>query len=325
MSNMQEEINQYYRSADIAPLGGYGYDEYKKKYQEKETLEERKEIIREMYIARYDKFTCKNKKGCRCACYNRAKNNNQAENFLFSSHTDGIQVSQYYKDREYKGDRIPRIVVVSLSAPKPSDPFAQNGAQPHLEVLNPHWRETLAMVRSLLQPFIAPENFPKPVRYHEDLKKNKDKEEVQKLFVHVRTAKCCSNADGKRQEPGLVYTNCGPYFSEELRILEPDVIVTQGNNVHWAAETHAFDGDAKTTPTEVVESIDHSIAHIVNLKHDSDWKVYWLRTYHPCYGRYYSWHAGEKIDCECNKVGAMRKNLVRYGEEIKKFMNAQRR
>ena len=306
MNDMQEEINQYYERKHITPVG----------YKEKETL-------KEMYSEMFSDFNCCKKDSCWDACH---KASNQAENFLFAPHTEGAYVSQYYKDREYKGDRIPRIVVVSLSAPEPYDPFAQNGAQPdEHEPLNPHWRETLAMVRSLLKPFITPEKFPKPVRYREDLNGNIDKRKVEKLFVHLRTAKCCSNAKGSKQEPGQVYANCGPYFTEEMRILEPDVIITQGNPAHWAAEGHAFDEGANTTAKKVVEDIDHSIAYIMNLKHDSDWKVYWLRTYHPCYGRYYSWHAGEKIESEQNEVGAMRENLVRYGKEIKKFMNDQGR
>ena len=300
MNDMQEKINQYYERKHITPVG----------YKEKETL-------KEMHSEMFSEFNCPKKKCCRKVCY---KASNKSENFLFAPHTDGTYVSQYYQDREYKGDRIPRIVVVSLSAPEPYDPLAQNGAQPdEHEPLNPHWRETLAMVRSLLHPFVAPENFPTPARSFD-----KSAEIIGNLFVHVRTAKCCSNAKGSKQEPGQVYANCGPYFTEEMRILEPDVIVTQGNPAHWAAEGHAFDEGANTTATEV-DGINYSIAHILSLKHDSDWKVYWLRTYHPCYGRYYSWHAGPKIDSEQYEVGAMRKNLVRYGEEIKQFMDTQGR
>ena len=83
----------------------------------------------------------------------------------------------------------------------------------------------------------------------------------------------------RSKNPGTVYANCGRYFSEELRILEPDVIVTQGNHAHWEAGKHAFDEDANTTKPEAVDGIDYSIARIVNLKHDSDWKVYWLKTF----------------------------------------------
>ena len=323
MLDMQEEVNQYYQSVRIAPLGEYGYDEYKKKYHKKETPEEREEIIRELYIARSAAFTCCKKDSCWNTCYEAS---NRAENFLFSPHADGIQVSQYYKDREYKGDHIPRIVVVSLSAPQPGDPFVENSSSQG-EKMTLHWQETLPMVRSLLHHFIAPENFPKPIPnpiMSEEEKENK--KIIEDLFVHVRTAKCCSSAGGGGQEHSKVYTNCGVYLGEELRILEPDVIVTQGGFAHREAVKHVFD----EIKIEEVEGIDHSIAHIVNLKHDSDWKVYWLRTCFPTerFGvmrRYYYPQAGLEIDSEQGVVGAARKNFVRYGEEIKKFMDEQGR
>ena len=298
MSDMEEEMDQYYQRVGIAPVYNTGcFDEM------------------------FSEFNCCKKDSCRDACYKASK---QAENFLFSPPTQPVKVSQYYKDRKYKGNRIPRIVVVSLSLPQPEGPPIPPTEKKILKKKQ-HWTETLAMVRSLLHHFISPENFPKPVTYWEDLKGNQDRMEVEDLFVHARTAKCCSTYNKSRQEPSKVYANCGPYFSEELRILEPDVIVTQGNPAHWAAETHAFDEDAKTTATEAVNGIDLSIARIVNLKHDNAWKVYWLRTVHPAGRNYYSC-SGLEIDSERNvRLGAMRENFVRYGEEIKKFMDAQGR
>ena len=332
MNNIQKEIDQYYQRVGIAPLGGYGYEKYKKKYHKKETPEEREEIIRELYIARYDEFTCETKKDCRCTCY---KASNRAENFLFSPHTDGIQVSQYYKDREYKGDHIPRIVVVSLSAPQPGDPFVENSSSQG-EKMTLHWQETLPMVRSLLHHFIAPENFPKPIPnpiMSEDEKENK--KIIEDLFVHVRTAKCCSNAGGGGQEHSKVYANCGVYLGEELRILEPDVIVTQGDFAHREAEKHVFENAKKTLADDVagivkVEGSKHDIARKVKLKKNNR-NVYWLRTFFPTQnkfnhlGRKFYPQAGPEIDSERGKGGAMRKNFVRYGEEIKKFMDEQGR
>ena len=295
MNDMQEEINQYYERKHITPVG----------YKEKETL-------KEMYSEMFSDFNCCKKDSCWDACHEAHKASNQAEDFLFAPHTDGTYVSQYYQDRNYEGDRIPRIVVVSLSAPKPYDPFAQNESQSYSEKLNPHWLGTLVTVRSLLHAFEL-KNFPKTVY------KQEDKKIIEKIFVHVRTAKCCSNAGGRSQEPGQVYANCGPYFCEELRILEPDVIVTQGKYAHRAAKKHVF---AKKAAVEKIEDIDYSIAHIVNLKQDNR-SIYWLRSHFP-YGRFYSHHhAGPKIKDETNLKGAMRENLVRYGKEIKKFMDAQ--
>ena len=299
MNDIQEEINQYYQRVDIAPVYNTGQFD---------------EMFRE--------FNCCKKDSCRDACY---KASNQAENFLFSPPTvPSVKVSQCYKDRKYKGNRIPRIVVVSLSLPQPEGPPVPPTEEMELGERT-HWSGTLAMVRSLLHHFIAPENFPKPVRYSEDLKRNQDRMEVEKLFVHVRTAKCCSNADGEHQEPRKVYANCGRYLSEELRILKPDVIVTQGVPAKEETAKHVFDEDANTTATEVIDGIDHSIARIVNLKPVGDWKVYWLSTHFWIQRARYPQQAGPKIDSEQNEAGAMRENFVRYSEEIKKFMDAQGR
>ncbi len=299
MNDMQKKIDQYYQKVGIAPVNNTG--NFDKMFRE---------------------FNCCKKDSCRCACY---EDWNKAKDFRFSPPTaSSVKVSQYYKDRKYKGNPIPRIVVVSLSLPQPEGPPVQPKKEKKLQKMQ-HWTETLAMVRSLLYHFVPPEKFPKPVTYWEDCKGNQERKKVEKLFVHVRTAKCCSNAQGSKQEPETVYENCGPYFTEELRILEPDVIITQGVPAHRAAERHAFDEDAKTTATESVNGIDYSIARIVNLKLDNAWKVYWLSTYFPNNRTCYRYQAGPEIDSEQDGVGAMRKNLVRYGKEIKKFMDAQGR
>ena len=293
MANMKEQLDQYYDRVGIAPVDKMStYDE--------------------MFSA----FQCQKKDDCREAC-RRAWN--EEEKFLFAPPLtiEGVNVSQcYYQDRNYYGDRIPRIVVLSLSRPQPvpdqdlSPPKRGNKSQVKPKpFLNPHWRETLAMVRSLLHPFIAPKKFPDPVRYWKD----ESRKEIEKLFVHVRTAKCCSNADGESEEPPEVYANCGGYLGEELSILEPDVIITQGNNAHEMAQKYAFNVVKKIKGL----GLKYPIAHIVNLKEDNQ-SVYWLRSYFPR-GRYY-WHAGPKIDSESNVVGAKRKHLVRYGKKIKKFM-----
>ena len=128
---------------------------------------------------------------------------------------------------------------------------------------------------------------------------------MESLFVHARTAKCCSNADGERQEPAKVYENCGGYLSEEMGILEPDVIITQGNNAHPMAEEYVFNTD--TIEITGIEGIGpgHNVAHVATLRYNSR-PVFWLRSYHPgARWRYYS-QAGDKIALESNCVGAKR-------------------
>lgn len=279
MNEIREQLDRYYGSVGITP------------------------------VKTFSEFGCPNKEACRAACCVESKG---AEDFVFSPRTDGVCVSEYYVDGKYKGDHIPRIVVVSLSAPRPDEEEASS--QPvEREPLNPHWLGTLVTVRSLLYPFIAPSEKLLPARYRDD----QSTDIIGQLFVHLRTAKCCSNAKGKYAEPRKVYENCGDYLGEEVRILKPDVIVTQGNYAHWQAEKHVFKENAANIVVEEVKDIDCSIARIVNLKNEDNWSVYWLRTIFP-YGRFYSSnHAGTKVDCEHDKVGAMRKNLVLYGESIK--------
>lgn len=174
-------------------------------------------------------------------------------------------------------------------------------------------QELLVTVRSLLHRFIASENFPKPARYWED----ESIKEIEKLFVHVRTAKCCSSFNETGKEPRKVYANCGGYLGKELSILKPDVIVTQGNDAHWGAERHAFNA------IEQVKGLDleRPIAHIVNLK-EGNQRVYWLKMTFPAWNWMWRWNkeAGPKIESEsCEKL-AKRKHLVLYGKKIKKFI-----
>lgn len=229
VDDMQNQLNNYYKKARISPVKNTGN-----------------------FNNMFNKFDCPMKEDCRAAAAL-----NGVENFIFAPRTEGVCVSKYYADGEYKGDRIPRIVVISLSAPRPDISTVKNDTCSQTKkVQNYHWPETLMTVRSLLCPFISREKFPKP-------------EIIEKLFVHLRTAKCCSNAEGGTQEPGRVYENCGKYLGEEVRILEPDVIVTQGNYAHWQAEKHVFEKNAANVAVEEVKGIDCSIARIVNLKEDN--------------------------------------------------------
>lgn len=291
MNEMENKLKKYYEEVGIASVKGVidregNYD----------------------YEKMFDSFCCPNKGDCREVCEKAYKS---SDRFLFSPRTEEATVSQYYSEKKYKGHRIPRIVVVSLSASEPMRKPEEVKSFPP----NPHWRGTTTTIRSLLDPFY---------RCLDPVADKKSQEIIEELFFHVRTAKCFSNANGTGQEPAQLYESCGDYLSEEVSILEPDVIVTQGNRAHLQAEEHVFVENAKKTKVEEVEGVAKSIARIVRLKKDNR-KVYWLKSYFP-YGRFYSAnHAGPKIGCESHIVGAKLENLVRYGRDIKKFMDEEGR
>ena len=136
---------------------------------------------------------------------------------------------------------------------------------------NPHWRGTTTTVRSLLHPFIDL----KPAEGRTD----KSTKIIEKLFVHVRTGKCCSNVGGTSQEPDQLYENCGRrYLGEEVGLLKSNVIITQGNTVHDKSEKYVFDA-IKKRPVNGISDAD-SRAYIVRLKEDKR-RVYWLKLYFP--------------------------------------------
>lgn len=292
MNEMQSKLNTYYeetRIASVEPVknenGCYDYE------------------------AMFRSFCCPKKNDCREICEKAYKPSPKNEKFTFSPRTQGVEVSQYYAEKKYKGHRIPRIVVVSLSVPKPEQICSTAEKKTSSRKLNPHWRGTTTTVRSLLDPFVdlAPAGDGG----------DKSTKIIEQLLVHVRTGKCSSNVGGKNQEPAQLYKNCGGYLSKEVSILEPDVVVTQGDAAHYMAAQHVFEN----VEVGKVKGIANSIER---LKEDNR-RVYWLKSYFP-YGRFYSAnHAGPKIGCESHIVGAKLENLVRYGRDIKKFMDEEGR
>ena len=286
MNKIKRKLNQYYEDVGIAPITDIC-------------------VTSDNLDAIFVAFRCSYKKCCRNACCPK----DSQGNVHFLARTEGVTVSQYYRERNYKGHHIPRIVVISLSAPKPDFSSTERKS------LNPHWRGTTTTVRSLLRPFlelVPAKNFG-----------DKSARIIEQLFVHVRTAKCCSNANNGGQEPDRVYQNCGHYLRKELRILKPDVIVTQGDPAHEQAEKHVFDEIVQQTAVRPVQGIPNSIARIVSLKGDGH-RAYWLRTYFPTPRTpFYRDNAGPKIVSEPNLVGALREYLVRYGEDIQRFINEE--
>ena len=297
MSNLQRKLNRYFRKVGIYHVS-------------KENP----------YCRRFDEFQCCKKNECRTACRNGW---NQKERFVFSPPVEPVRVTKNYEEREYCGDFIPRIVVLSLSVPEPEHPCNNGGNnEEQVQYLNPHWRETLAMLRSLLHPFISPDRFPKPVNSHGA----RDNQILEKLFVHLRSAKCCSNANGKHPEPHEVYENCAEYLRREMEILQPDVIISQGDSSHGIAERNVVDFDPTGQKPIKVKGIrlENSIAHVVKIRGENR-NVYWLRSYHPCYfGGYYG-QAGRKDHSEKEVPVAKRKNLMLYADSIREFLDSSPR
>ena len=64
-------------------------------------------------------------------------------------------------------------------------------------------------------------------------------ERVNRYFAHANSAKCCQNKPGRAQADATLFRNCRRYLAEEIRLLRPDVIVTQGDWAEWGMESIA--------------------------------------------------------------------------------------
>jgi hypothetical protein len=93
---------------------------------------------------------------------------------------------------------------------------------------NPHWAVTQILVKDLLCLF-GYQAQPGAAVMTESYA-GRPLENVSACFAHVNVAKCSMNNPGKGQADKRVHRTCGnAYLREELSILAPDILVTQGN------------------------------------------------------------------------------------------------
>ncbi len=106
--------------------------------------------------------------------------------------------------------------------------------------------------------------------------------QTHRYFAHVNSAKCCQNNQGKSKASGVLFRNCRQFIPGELRILEPDILVTQG-------------GEARDVIVKECRLLKHERRDIHEAAYEtglimlvSGRETLWLQTYHPNnYGRFW--------------------------------------
>ena len=102
-------------------------------------------------------------------------------------------------------------------------------------------------------------------------------------FAHVNSAKCRQNKGGRKQVDSTLYENCLRFIPEELRILSPDVVVTQGGRAKDAI-LNSFSVRRHILRTMESGSRFRRYAHYETglIEFDPDKKTsLWIQTYHP--------------------------------------------
>ncbi len=125
-------------------------------------------------------------------------------------------------------------------------------------------------------------------------------QDAKNFFAHANSAKCCMNKKQRKKADAILFKNCRGYLGGELKILSPDILVTQGNEAKKAIKF------LKESTTQIIDEFSSIIK--LNGKH-----IFWLHTYHPN-----NWGAFNKqrdFDKTCN----VSKGWVMYSDLMYEF------
>ena len=152
-------------------------------------------------------FTCRSKRACALA------------------KTDGGPKSAFVGS--YYGLGLPRLLFISLDAgeAKPCAERTPEAVRNELErvdtrelVQNRHWYRTLELALAILRQFDS--------RLCLDT--------ITPHFAHTNASKCCPREGGNASP--VAYLNCHRYLPGEIKVLNPDVVVTQGKEAKVGIE-----------------------------------------------------------------------------------------
>lgn len=181
-----------------------------------------------------------------------------------------------YVGPRYEERELPRLLFLSLDSgsadPDPRRRTAEAVREGNLSMdvaalpKHKHWSRTHQMALALLGQF-------KPELTDVD---------TRLYFAHVNSAKCCQNKSQRKQADKVLFENCRRFIPGELRLLSPDVVVTQGG---WAevAIRKSFDilqHDERTLPASGYRNDARYETGFIELE-PGEKTALWLHTYHP--------------------------------------------
>jgi hypothetical protein len=168
---------------------------------------------------------------------------------------------------EYAASGLPRLVFLSLdSGSARTDPAMRTMEAVRRRELardvqqlpkNKHWYLTHELALTLLKPFDTSLSI----------------EGVSRHFAHVNSAKCCQNKPEHAKADRVLFKNCREYIGNEIGILHPDILVTQGKQARQAVEHVTGVGAAPEVTDEVCG---HRIIQTA-----AGHRTIWFATYHP--------------------------------------------
>jgi hypothetical protein len=192
---------------------------------------------------------------------------------------DFVEARSAYVGREYEGGSLPRLLFLSLDpgqelgdaqrrSPEGQRAWEEEHCKAETLPRNKHWYRTHELALTFLAQF----------------KNDLTLDDVHLYFAHATSAKCCMNRSGNAKAPSRLFKNCRRYVRGEIILLEPDIIVTQGNDARIAIES-----SFPPSPSSVIgdmKQCSHAVLDVAG-RDGRVRKVLWFHTYHPRNGRFY--------------------------------------
>ena len=114
-------------------------------------------------------------------------------------------------------------------------------------------------------------------------------DQVQHYFAHTNSAKCCMNREHRAKADKRLFDNCREFIPGEVVILNPDIIVTQGDEAEQSINGYFTELDLSKF------GVTHQNLPEVRVVSINDAPVLWIHTYHPSNWGKFNHQRGEKF------------------------------
>lgn len=189
---------------------------------------------------------------------------------------DFVEAKMSYVGSRYGEDRMPRLAFLSLDPgrgrPRPADRMAEAVRQRTLAddlrslPRNRHWYRTHEMAHTLLRMF----------------DQSLVLDDARLYFAHVNTGKCRHTQTSRQQARRTLFRECRRFVPGELRILCPDIVVTQGKDAKKAVLI-GFGGVEQHTkrPVQATGGRYGPGEYESGIIESGPWRALWIHSHHP--------------------------------------------